>query len=77
MLVYNPVGATANTNCNSKYIHCNLLPTGAQGLFAHSVFGEEYKLLMKFLTVQFSSSCLYFLSLRSIYSTQHCVWEHP
>jgi len=28
-------GVTSNTYCNLKYIHCNLFPTDAQGLFAH------------------------------------------
>jgi len=41
MAVCKPVGATSNTYCNRKYIHYNLLPTGAHGLFAHTVHYRE------------------------------------
>jgi len=42
MLVYKPMEATSNTYC--KYIHYNLLPTGALGHFAHTVYIYTHKI---------------------------------
>jgi hypothetical protein len=36
-------GVTSNTYCIRKYIHCSLLPTGTQGLFADSVYWNVFK----------------------------------